>query len=294
VPYPTGVKQDNETALRWFRAGAEAGNGRAMANLGWMYLTGTGGKQDSAEAARWFRNGAEAGDGRAMGSLGGLYLIGAGVKRDDAEARRWLERAATTTYSRIPKFAETLGAPAARYPTTGDARSAGTLGLMHLHGRGVPKNEAEGVRWLRLAFNARDRQAFFHFAVLSATGAAGVAKQTDPALLQHMFAQVETAPGDEFSADEMTFGDGMPLDMRKAAGEYYRSLNPPTVARWTRNDLLAGVSVLFILVAALTPESSSGGWSSPDRWQRKPNCTPQGLLNPTEQAVESLFSGGAC
>jgi TPR repeat protein len=282
-PYPTGVKQDNATALRWFRAGAAAGNGRAMAHLGWMHLTGTGVARDSAEAARWFRRGAEAGDGRAMGSLGTLYLIGASVKRDDAEARRWLERAAATAYSRIPKIAETRGAPAARYPTTGDARSMGTLGLMHLHGRGVPKDEREGVRWLQQAFKAGDRQAFFHFAVLSATGAAGVKKESDPSLLKHMFAQVETAPGDEFSADEMTFGDGMPLGMRKAAGEYYRSLNPPTIARWTRNDALVGVSVLFILVAALTPEASSTErWSPPERW-----CAPQTIL-------DNLYGGGAC
>jgi TPR repeat protein len=255
-PFPTGVRQDNAEALRWFRQGAEAGNGRAMANLGWMYLSGNGVKQDSTEAARWFRRGAEAGDGRAMGSLGALYLIGAGLQKDPAEATRWFRRGADTQYARIPKFAEDLGAFPGRYSPTGDARSMGNLGLMFLDGRGVPKDEAEGVRWLQLAAKARDRQAIFHLAVLSATGAAGVKKESDVSMLKHMFAQVESAPGDAFSADDMTFGDGMPEQMRKAAGEYYRNLNPPTIARWTTTDVLIGASLLYILIAALTPGSA--------------------------------------
>ena len=93
-----------------------------MANLGWMYLSGTGVKQDSSEAGRWFRRGAEAGDGRAMGRLGSLYFAGVGVDRNDAEAARWFNRAAAAKYSRIPKIAEELGADARRYPTTRRAR----------------------------------------------------------------------------------------------------------------------------------------------------------------------------
>jgi hypothetical protein len=266
-----------------------------MANLGWMYFAGHGVKQDFAEAARWLRSGASAGDARAMGNLGTLFVLGAGVQQDYAEAARWFRRAAETPYSRIPKFAfEQLGAPMGRYSPTGDGRSMTVLGLMSLEGRGVQKDEVEGVRWLRMAMNARDRQAAFHIAVLSATGAAGIPKQTDITQLKHLFAQVESAPGDTFSGDDMTFGDGYPVEMRKLAGEYSRRLNPPTVTKWTRSDIVLGVTVLVILIAALSPDGPDSASAPMERNWLKPNCIPDNLLMSGEQTVQRVFSGGAC
>ena len=51
---------------------------------GWLYFA----------AARLLQPLAEAGDTRAMSELGGLYLEGLGVDEDRAAGKRWLEKAA--------------------------------------------------------------------------------------------------------------------------------------------------------------------------------------------------------
>ena len=281
----TGVKQDNAEAIRWCRKGAAVGNGRAMAHLGWMYLTGRGVKQDYVEAARWFQKGAEAGDGRAMGSLGVMYLNGLGVQQNDADAARWFRRGAEAKYSRFPKIAEGLLPPGPRYiDPIGDARSMGNLGLMYLAGRGVKQDDAEGVRWLRLASEAGDKHALYHFTVIQATGAAGVPKKTDIPNLSHSFTMVEFgARGDEWSAGEMTFGDGTSPRIRRAAKEYSAKLLGPTISSWTSGQVLVGLTVLYVLLASLGAGGGSRSGPNPPNADPVPNLldlcvTPVGFM----------------
>ena len=58
-----------------------------------MYIYGAGVREDYFAAARLLQPLAEAGDTRAMSELGGLYLEGLGVDEDRAAGKRWLEKA---------------------------------------------------------------------------------------------------------------------------------------------------------------------------------------------------------
>ena len=58
-----------------------------------MYIYGAGVREDYFTAARLLQPLAEAGDTRAMSELGGLYLDGLGVDEDRAAGKRWLEKA---------------------------------------------------------------------------------------------------------------------------------------------------------------------------------------------------------
>jgi hypothetical protein len=56
------LQKDDAEALRWYRAGAEAGDPGSMYGLGLMYETGRGGlPRDRAQAVSWYRKSAAAG-----------------------------------------------------------------------------------------------------------------------------------------------------------------------------------------------------------------------------------------
>jgi TPR repeat protein len=67
-----GVERDYTRALSWYRKAADAGDARAMADVGVMYKRGWGVAKDHIEATKWFRKGFTAGDGIAA------YIPGAG------------------------------------------------------------------------------------------------------------------------------------------------------------------------------------------------------------------------
>jgi uncharacterized protein len=81
VRYPpnrVNSKQDYAAAMRWYRRGADKGNGTAMNQIGRLYHNGWGVQQDYAEAMRWYRRGADKGDGWSTTNIGSLYRDGLG------------------------------------------------------------------------------------------------------------------------------------------------------------------------------------------------------------------------
>jgi uncharacterized protein len=79
-------------AVRLARVGAEKGDGKAQAQLGWMYASGSGLAQDYGEAMRWSRKAAEQGVPEGEATIGAMYMGGYGVPKDLAEAERWLAK----------------------------------------------------------------------------------------------------------------------------------------------------------------------------------------------------------
>ena len=65
----SGVEQDYDEALRWYRLAAEQRHAEAQLNLGVMYANGSGVEQDYDEAARWWRLAAEQGHADAQNYL---------------------------------------------------------------------------------------------------------------------------------------------------------------------------------------------------------------------------------
>ena len=108
--------------LALLRQAAEAGETRAMIELGEIFMTeGDGHKQDEKQAVLWFRKAAEAGDWEGMLRLGACYDLGSGVPENDQLAALWYRRAADS------------GSAAATYD----------LGKMYENGRGVPYDPAK-------------------------------------------------------------------------------------------------------------------------------------------------------
>ena len=66
------------------RVRAEAGDGEAQLDLGFMYGSGRGVPQDAAETVRWWRLAADQGHVSAKYNLGFMYANGEGVPQDDA------------------------------------------------------------------------------------------------------------------------------------------------------------------------------------------------------------------
>jgi TPR repeat protein len=157
------LTKDDREAVRWFRDGARAGNGLAMSFLGSSYWVGMGGlPKDEVEAVRWFRKGADVFDGRAQAMLGQTYLTGGGgLPRDEAQAVRWFRQGAEAS----------------------DGRAMAMLGQMYLTGEGgLVRDEVEGARWLRKAADAGDGLAMVTLGTMYEGGEGGLRRDDAEAL----------------------------------------------------------------------------------------------------------------
>src|SRR5918911_1031109 len=68
--------KDYATAVKEWLPLAEAGDAPSQFNLGLMYLDGTGVPQNDEKAVEWFRRSADQGYAKAQGNLGALYATG--------------------------------------------------------------------------------------------------------------------------------------------------------------------------------------------------------------------------
>jgi TPR repeat protein len=90
----SGVAQDYERAVYYFRRAAEQGDRTAQFNLGLCYHEGYGVPQDFVEAVRWYGKAADRGYAHAPNSLGRAYARAEGVPQDYAEAAFWYRKGA--------------------------------------------------------------------------------------------------------------------------------------------------------------------------------------------------------
>lgn len=75
-------KGDFKVAWMELQPLAEQGNADAQFNLGLMYFNGTGVAQDDQAALKWFRLAADQGHAFAQFALGNLYFMGRGVPKN--------------------------------------------------------------------------------------------------------------------------------------------------------------------------------------------------------------------
>ncbi|MEP4379046.1 MAG: tetratricopeptide repeat protein [Alphaproteobacteria bacterium] len=98
--FQTGVaayeRRDYATALSEWTPLADQGNADAQGRLGEMYRQGAGVRQNNKTAVFWFRRAAEQGDIFAQVKLGGMYADGNGVAQDYVYAYMWWHIAATS------------------------------------------------------------------------------------------------------------------------------------------------------------------------------------------------------
>jgi len=93
--YILDFAEENDEAVRWYRASAEQGLAEGMAGLADMYAKGEGVGKDLAEARSLYEQAAEAGSDRAARVLAGAYETGGlDVEADAAQAAYWKSREA--------------------------------------------------------------------------------------------------------------------------------------------------------------------------------------------------------
>ena len=156
-----GVTRDDGEAVRWYRRAAEQGNGEAQYALGFMYAEARGVAQDDAEAVKWYRLAADQdpyvgiGDALARYALGFMYAEGRGVAQNNAEAVKWFRLSAKEGYGyswSVPDGSDAQATEQYRLAAElGDAQAQFSLGFLYGEGRGVAQDDAEAVKWYRLA-----------------------------------------------------------------------------------------------------------------------------------------------
>ena len=120
---------DIATAIEAWMPLAEAGDARAQAAIGSLYIHGHGVAVDYGEALRWTRRAAEQGDVTGQFNMGTIFAGGLGVERDYAASAEWFGRAAEQD----------------------DAASRFNLGVLYARGLGVPRDDEEAIFFLSTA-----------------------------------------------------------------------------------------------------------------------------------------------
>jgi uncharacterized protein len=88
------LQASGTTDIEKLRSQAGAGDPKAQFELGRAYQDGTGVQQNDELAVDWYRKSAEHDYSQAENSLGVMYARGIGVTRDKTEAFRWYKKAA--------------------------------------------------------------------------------------------------------------------------------------------------------------------------------------------------------
>jgi TPR repeat protein len=142
-----GVAADDTEAVTWFRKAAEKGDASGEYALSEMYMSGRGVAADMTEGVKWLRRAAADGDARGQFNLAAIYAQGQGLPHDDSEAAKWMRKAADQ----------------------GLADGQFGLGSMYAHGKGVPQDAMQAATWYRKAVDQGDPAAMNNLAFLLAT-----------------------------------------------------------------------------------------------------------------------------
>ena len=86
------VKKDYKECLKWYRASASKGYGRALYSIGEFYLGKIGGKANHEKALEFFLSAEEKGNSDAMWQVYFMYAAGQGVEQNREKAKYWLEK----------------------------------------------------------------------------------------------------------------------------------------------------------------------------------------------------------
>ena len=191
-----------EKAFPEIRDLARIGNPEAQCFLGWMYLTGMGTYQNEELAFDYYRQAAGQDYVSGLRELGGMYEHGKGCKKDPDKAVQYYEKAAAkgdaTAMNNLGHFYNSMQFGPKANLLADDAKAVSwyrklvekedphgyyNLGLMYMNGKGVRRDEAEGLRLWRHAIKIADDVVYrtLHYAIgnLYAEGRAGLKK--DPA-----------------------------------------------------------------------------------------------------------------
>ena len=167
------------TAMDIWEPLAEAGDLRALYNLGVIYAEGRGVRADKAKAVDLWKRAAEAGHVRAMHNLALTYIAGvpdrqtgAHVQKYDS-AMKWLKKAANKNFANsiyslgqmyqyglgVKQSTDESGRRFRAAATSGFAKAQFQMARRFAEGRGVEKDPAEALKWYLIAARRGHKKA---------------------------------------------------------------------------------------------------------------------------------------
>lgn len=156
---------DPDSAIYWFRKGAESGNYKALNNIAYLLLfpSDTERKFLPAEAdsiaAAYLKKGTEAGLPTSEAMLAGLYLQGRGVPADTLQAEILYRSASGKGLAEADRELAVLMAEISATDTTG--RALTLLGNAYAHARGVPYDYSKAIECYLMAAEKGNPAAMF-------------------------------------------------------------------------------------------------------------------------------------
>ncbi len=154
-------------------AASDAGDPRAIFEIGLRLMEGRGGEAKADEALVWFAQAGRLGYAPAQYSLGTLFEKGNGVERDTVAARDWYTLAADQGNVRAMHNLAVLyatGIEGLSEPETaavwftraaehGMRDSQYNLGILHARGAGVPQDFGQSYKWFSIVGQTGDSDA---------------------------------------------------------------------------------------------------------------------------------------
>ncbi len=132
-----GANADMKAASQWYEKAAELGFAPAQYRIGNMYEKGTGVERDAIKAKTWYQLAAAQGNASAMHNLAVLLAMGADGTVDNDSANRWFTSAAE------------LGIKDSQF----------NLGILAAKGVGMKQNLEESYKWFAIVAKEGDKDA---------------------------------------------------------------------------------------------------------------------------------------
>jgi hypothetical protein len=194
-----GIDRDDSAARTYFQQAADAGNGDALAWLGWFFQTGSANLQKSMSTAiTMYRRAADKGSALGQYRLALCYINGnCELPKDAVEGAKWLRLSADQDYAGaqyelgrlyydgaggLPKNEAKAAELYKLSADSGFGHSQAVLGAMYQRGEGgLPTNPAEGLRLINLAATQGDAGGELALAYLYEHGVGGVPKDMEAA-----------------------------------------------------------------------------------------------------------------
>ena len=151
-----GVPQNFDLALKWYHKAADQGNAEAENEIGVMYRTGSGVDPNKEEAVDWYRKAARQGGGPAMFNLAVSYYNGDAVNVDVATSYAWFTLAKEAG---VKDAADSVARMNTELRPSEIDAGLKIIARMYAEGTEIKQDEAESVRWYRVAAEHGDKEA---------------------------------------------------------------------------------------------------------------------------------------
>jgi len=172
ISYPgdpfSKIRIDLHKAFYWYQQAALQGDVASMVKVARMYYFEGGVPKSIPRALEWYEKAAKQGSGEAMYTLGNVYRDGKEVQKDDTKAFEYFQKAAVQGYYGtaflvgnmygeceywngdrvVPRDDKRAFEWYQKDALQGDGFAQAAIGLMYLHGEGVPKDNVMACVWM--------------------------------------------------------------------------------------------------------------------------------------------------